>query len=301
MKGEKYEIVIVGGSYAGMSAALALGRSQRKVLVVDGMNPCNKPTAHSHNFLTQDGSPPSKIASIARKQVLEYPSVEWLDDNVYDIMGESDDFEVSMDRNGTVLGKRIILATGLKDLLPNIPGFSECWGKTIIHCPYCHGYEFSDQKTGILVPGDQALEMVKLINNWTKDLTLFLNGTDDLNSDHQELIRSKSIRIVENEIKEVIHHEGKLQHLIMNDGSEESLVALYSRVPTEQKLTFLKNLGCEITESNHIEVDMFGKTTIDCVYAVGDCAHPMRSVAAAVYTGNISGAMLNKELIEEDF
>lgn len=298
---EKYDVVIIGGSYAGLSAAMALGRSRRNTLIIDAGDPCNKSTPHSHNFLTQDGATPTEISGIGKEQTLSYPTIQWHQGSTYDIMGEKDAFEVALEGGKTVLGRRVILAGGLRDVLPDIPGFKECWGKTIIHCPYCHGYEFSDQKTGILAPADQALEMMKLIGNWTEDLKLFLIGPKGIDGDELDTILDKGVKLVNMPILEVVHTKGELSHLIMDDHSHEPMSALYARLPIEQKISFLKTTGCATLDSGHIEVDMFGKTTVDGIYAVGDCAHPLRSVATAVYSGNVAGAMLNKELIEEDF
>lgn len=298
---KSFDIIIVGGSYAGLSAAMALGRSRRNVLIVDAGDPCNKTTPHSHNFLTQDGTPPKEIAEKGIDQVLKYPTVQIVSNTVSHIKTvKNSGFEVHFGAD-KIKCRRIILATGIKDILPAIPGFSDCWGKTIIHCPYCHGYEFSDQKTGILVEGEIALEMVKLINHWTHDLTLFTNGSRGLSKENREVILKKGVRIVDDPIQEVVHRKGILRELVFEGNQRESLEALYARVPFEQKSSLVKGLGCEVTETGHVKVDMFGKTTVEGIYAIGDCAHPMRSVATAVYTGNIAGAMLNKELIEEDF
>ena len=298
---EKYDVVIIGGSYAGMSAAMALGRSRRKTLVVDAGDPCNKSTPDSHNFLTQDGVAPLKISTIGKEQVLAYPTVHWYHGGAYDLMGEKDAFEIAIDGRETVLSRRVILAGGIKDMLPGIPGFKECWGKTIIHCPYCHGYEFIDQKTGILVAPKQAFEMVKLISNWTNDLKLFLIGNEPLEAAHLDAILDHGVQVFSPPIVKAVHDEGTIKHVILEDGSTEHLDALYAKLPFEQKVSFIKTTGCTIQDSGHIEADMFGKTSVEGIYAVGDCAHLMRSVATAVYTGNIAGAMLNKELIDEDF
>ncbi len=298
---DSYDVVIIGGSYAGMSAAMALGRSRRDVLVIDGGEPCNKSTPHSHNFLTQDGVAPAEISKVARDQILKYPSVRWHHGNCYDLMGEEGSFEVSIDGGKTVVGRRVVLATGLRDIVPDIPGFKECWGKTIVHCPYCHGYELSDRKTGILVPANQAVELAKLISNWTNELQLFLIGNESLVTEDVDLILDKGIDIVNKSVCQVAHEHGTISHLIMEDDSQEKIDVLYARLDTEQRVSFVKTMGCAISDSGHIGVDMFGKTTVNGIYAVGDCAQPMRSVATAVYTGNIAGAMINKELIEEDF
>lgn len=296
----KYDVIIIGGSYAGLSAAMALGRSRRNVLIIDAGDPCNSSTPYSHNFLTQDGVAPAKIAAIAKDQVLNYPTVHWHYGHAHHIKVEKGSIKVALDGGGREECHRVILATGLKDLLPEIPGFRECWGKTIIHCPYCHGYEFKDQETGILAPADDALEMVKLISNWTGHLKLFLAGEVGL-EEEQKSIQQKGVQVMSQPIVEVVHEQGVLVTLIMEDGSQQAMRALYARLPTEQKAAFVEDLSLAQVPSGLIQVDMFGKTSIEGIYAVGDCAHPMRSVATAVYTGNIAGAMINKELIEEDY
>ncbi|MEM8566127.1 MAG: NAD(P)/FAD-dependent oxidoreductase [Bacteroidota bacterium] len=296
-----YDVIIIGGSYSGMSAAMALGRSRRNTLVIDAGDPCNKSTPYSHNFLTQDGVAPSEISTIAKDQVLSYPTIHWHHGSASDIMDKKGTFEVILNGGKTVVGRRLILASGLKDQIPEIPGFEACWGKTIIHCPYCHGYEFRDQKTGILAQADQALEMVKLISNWTDQLRLFLTGSKRLDNEQSLAILDKGIQIVNQPILEVVHNKGILEHLIMSKNTIEPIKVLYAKLPTEQKIPWIQTIGCIQSETGHIQVDMFGKTTVEGIYAVGDCAHPMRSVATAVYTGNIAGAMINKEFIEEDF
>ncbi|MEO9476517.1 MAG: NAD(P)/FAD-dependent oxidoreductase, partial [Cyclobacteriaceae bacterium] len=259
---ETYDVIIIGGSYAGLSSGLALGRSRRKTLIIDAGDPCNKLTPHSHNFLTQDGVPPAKIASIAKEQVLAYPTVSWHSDFVDNLKITDGLLQVTTADKSTFIGRKLIIATGLKDMLPEIPGFKECWGKTIIHCPYCHGYEYRDEKTGIVASGEQAMEIVRLIDHWTKDLTLYLNGENDLTDDHRKLIANNKVRIVDTKIQEAVHKDGKLQYLIMEDGSRADLVALYARVPTQQKLRGVEEFGCDLTEMGLIKVDMFGRTTV---------------------------------------
>lgn len=297
----EFEVVILGGSYAGLSAALALGRSKRKVLIVDSGKPCNISTPYSHNFLTQDGVEPQVIASQAKDQVLKYPTVSWMDGLAIELSKADKLFEISTLDHWKVLARRVIFATGLKDLLPEIPGFADCWGKTIIHCPYCHGYEVRGRKTGIMIRGAEALEMVRLIQHWAGDLTLFLNGDETLSEEDRRLMIEKDVNIVDQPIRKVIHDHGTIRSLELEDGKSVSIDALYARVATAQKSSLPEQSGCKLTESDHVEVDMFGKTTVEGIYAVGDCAHPMRSVATAVYSGNMAGAMLNKEMIEEDF
>lgn len=145
---KKYEVIIIGGSYAGLSAAMSLGRALRNVLIIDSSDACNKQTPHSHNFITQDGNKPAEISEKAKKQVLNYSTIEFLNDFVVSI--EKKENFIIKSSNEIFEAEYLILATGVKDIMPNIPGFSECWGISVIHCPYCHGYEVKEQKTGFI-------------------------------------------------------------------------------------------------------------------------------------------------------
>src|SRR5690606_37550650 len=159
-----YDVIIVGGSYAGLSAAMALGRSLRKVLVIDSGFPCNRQTPHSHNFITQDGETPFAISQKAREQVMRYPTVRFLDDLALGAAKTATGFTVSTKSGDTFLSRKLITATGIADQLPEIKGFAACWGISVIHCPYCHGYEFRNQRTGILANGDRAFHLASLVS-----------------------------------------------------------------------------------------------------------------------------------------
>ncbi|MDO7742673.1 MAG: NAD(P)/FAD-dependent oxidoreductase, partial [Pedobacter sp.] len=159
----KFDVVIIGGSYAGLSAAMALGRALRNVLVIDSGKPCNAQTPHSHNFITQDGETPAAIAAKAKEQVMQYPSVQFLNDIAVAVSGENSNFSVSTSAGLNIHAKKILFATGVKDIMPAIEGFAACWGISVIHCPYCYGYEYKSQPTGILMNGDMAIDMAELI------------------------------------------------------------------------------------------------------------------------------------------
>ncbi|MCU0337011.1 MAG: NAD(P)/FAD-dependent oxidoreductase, partial [Sediminibacterium sp.] len=176
MTDKKIDVIIIGGSYAGLSAGMALGRALRNVLIIDSGKPCNIQTPHSHNFLTQDGKTPKEIANLAKRQVEEYKTVKFFDGLAIKGKKIENGFEIEAENGNIFSAKKLIFATGVKDIMPKIKGFSECWGISIIHCPYCHGYEYSKDKTGVLANGETAFEIGKLISNWTKDLTIFTNG-----------------------------------------------------------------------------------------------------------------------------
>jgi len=301
METNDFEVIIIGGSYSGLSAAMALGRSLRKVLVIDAGNPCNKQTPHSHNFLTQDGKTPAEISAIARKQVEQYKSIAFFSGYAVEGKKTKKGFEINTESGDSFTSKKLIFATGIKDIMPDIPGFTECWGISVIHCPYCHGYEVRNEKTGIISNGDFAMEYTKLINNWTKDLTLFTNGKSTLNKEQTDKITSKGIHIIESKIDRIEHINGNLTGLIMVDGTTVPLTALYSKVDFVQHSEIPSSLGCEFTDHGFIEADHFQKTAVPGVFSCGDNTSMFRAVSHAVASGTMAGAICNKELIDETF
>lgn len=185
--------------------------------------------------------------------------------------------------------------------MPSVIGFSECWGISILHCPYCHGYEVKNEITGILGNGEYGFEFSKLISNWTKKLTLFTNGTSTLTDEQKMLLEEHSIEIVEKEIKELEHQNGKLKNIIFKDTSKQMVRAIYTKLPFEQNCTVAEQLGCELTEDGYIKIDASQKTTVKDVFACGDNATRMRTVANATAMGTFMGITVNKELIDERF
>ncbi len=295
------DVLIIGGSYAGLSAAMALGRALRNVLIIDSGKPCNQQTPHSHNFITHDGEKPAVIATKAKEQVLQYSTVKFHQDLVVSAVKINQGFVVTTQSGEEFNTRKLIFATGVKDEMPDIKGFANCWGISIIHCPYCHGYEVKNTKTGILANGDKAMHYAQLISNWTKDLTIFTNGKAEFSEEQLEKLKQHNIPVIEKQIDEIRHENGQLKELVFSDKSSESLVAIYSSPNTTQHSDIPENLGCNINEMGLLEVNMFQKTTQEGVYACGDNTSPLRAVSYAVATGTIAGASCNNDLIEEDF
>lgn len=295
------EVIILGGSYAGLSAAMALGRSLRNVLIIDNGLPCNRQTPHSHNFLTQDGEKPAEIARKAKEQVLAYSTVHWLEDTA--VKGEKTQhgFLITTASGKSFTAKKLVVATGVKDNLPDIKGLAACWGISVVHCPYCHGYEFRNQKTGILANGDKAIHLASLVKNLTDDLTILTSGKADFSPEQQAKLEKHNIKVVELEIVEIEHDGGVLKNLLLIDGSKAGFDAVYAAVPFEQHSHIPAALGCELTEHHHIQIDHLQRTSVPGVYACGDNSSGMRSVANAVSSGNLTGGMVNKELTDESF
>ena len=294
-----YEVIIVGGSYAGLSAAMALGRSLRNVLIIDSGRPCNAQTPHSHNFITQDGIAPKLIAENAMKQVLAYKTVTFLSDIVTTADKEKEHFKVQTKNNKTFACKKILFTTGVKDVMPQIQGFPQCWGISVLHCPYCHGYEVRNEKTGILANGETAFDLCKLIQHWTDDLTLFTNGKPDLSVEQKAVIEKLNIKVIEKEISELEHSNGVLDRIAFTDGSKFPLKAIFSRTAFEQHCNVPFALGCALSDEGYIDVDFFQKTSVDGIFAAGDNTTRMRTVSLAVAAGTKAGASINMELINE--
>ncbi len=296
---QAFDVVVIGGSHAGLAAGMTLGRALKRVLILDSGNPCNKQTPFSHNFLTQDGRPPAELLRIARDQVLAYPTVQFASGTVTAADGRDSDFTVTTAEGGRYRSRKLLFARGVKDILPGIEGFAPCWGISVIHCPYCHGYEYRGQATGILMNGDPAVEFSAFIGNWTDQLTLFTDGAATFSPEGRQQITRRNVRIVEQKITGLEHENGHLRRMVLADGSRYPVAALYARPPLEQHCKLPAQLGCALTEGGYIQVDDFKKTTVAGIYAAGDNATMMRSVAGAVAGGMMAGAMLNHEMIRE--
>ena len=298
---KQFDVIIIGGSYSGLAAAMALGRALRKVLIIDSGKPCNASTPHSHNFLTQDGKTPSEIATLAKQQVQKYSSIAFFNDLATHGIKTKNGFEIMVASGETFYADKLIFATGIKDIMANIDGFAACWGISVLHCPYCHGYEVRNEKTGILGNGENGFELSKLISNWTNDLTLFTNGTSTFTEEQRQKLQQHHIKISEQEIERLEHSNGYIQHVTFKDGTKHFVQAIYAPAPFEQHCKIPGTMGCELIDEGYIKIDAFHKTTVDGIFACGDNVTRVRTVANAVAMGTTTGIMVNKEIILERF
>ncbi len=301
MEQKSFEVIIIGGSYSGLSAAMSLGRSLRQVLVIDSGLPCNRQTPHSHNFITQDGEKPAVISAKAKLQVDIYKTVQFCNGLAVKALKTEKGFEIETESGEIFTARKVLFATGVRDLLPEIKGFSDCWGISVLHCPYCHGYEVKNEKTAIIANGEMGYEFAKLISNWTKDLRLCTNGKSELTSEQTEILKNNGVLILEEEIDSFEHNKGYVSNIVFKNGEKVEVKAVYARVPFEQHCKLPQDLGCEINEQGYLKVDFMQKTTVTGIFGSGDSTTQMRSVALAVSSGSFAGAVINKELIDEDF
>lgn len=296
-----FDVIIIGGSYAGLAAAMALGRALKKVLVIDSQLPCNRQTPHSHNFLTQDGSTPAEIAALAKSQVEKYDSIQFFNGLAIKGSRSLSGFAIETSTGELFEAKKLIFATGIKDILPEIEGAAECWGISMLHCPYCHGYEVKNQPTGILGNGAFGFEFSMLISNWTQDLSLFTNGKSSLTDEQHKMLEKHHIQIIETELERIEHTNGYMHQLCFKNASHIPVKVIYTKPDFVQHCDIPVSLGCELTQEGYLKTDPLQKTTVEGIYACGDNATRMRTVANAVAMGTTAGMMLNKELVLEAF
>jgi len=304
-KEKHYDVIIIGGSYAGLSAAMALGRARRSVLIIDSGKPCNRQTPHAHNLITHDGEQPADIAAKAKEQVLAYPTVRFVQGYATNASGVKGDFSVQTQAGTAYTAARLLLATGVRDIPLPIDGFAECWGISVLHCPYCHGYEVGDTALGIIANGDLAFEFSRLIFQWSHDLTLFTNGASALSAEQAMQLGRQGICIVDKEIAAIVHTDGYMRHLAFKDGSTHALKAVFARAGLEQNSDIAHQLRCALQTDSPtpwlLQVDTMGKTSVPGVYAAGDNCMMMRSLANAMASGMMAGAMINHDLVVEQF
>ena len=298
---KNFDVIIIGGSYAGLSSAMALGRSLRNVLIIDNGKPCNIQTPHSHNFLTQDGKTPKEISTSAKKEVEKYETIKFYNGLATSGVKIENGFEITTNTNDKFTAKKLIFATGIKDTIPDIKGFAECWGISIIHCPYCHGYEHRNQNTGIIANGQKAFHLASMVNKLKKNVTILTNGKADFTTEQLEKLNKHDIKIIEMKISEIDHKDGKLKNLIFKDGSKVSFDVAYASIPFTQHSDIPVSLGCELTEQGYLKIVAFQKTNVPNIYVCGDNSNMLRSVANAVSSGNTAGAVANGELVQEQF
>lgn len=296
-----FDVIIVGGSYAGLAAGLTLGRALRHVLIIDSGDPCNKQTPYSHNLLTHDGDTPAAIAALAREQVKQYPTVQFCTDMVTDASRFDNGFKVTTWSGAELTADKLLFATGIKDKLPAIEGLKDCWGISVLHCPYCHGYEVRNKPTAILSKGEHALELVKLLSNWTNELIVLTNEQEALPEEHEALLRQRGVKAINTAISGLQHKQGQLEKIVFADNSELAVEVLYAPSPFEQATRLPEKLGCHLTEEGYLQVDAGQQTTVAGVYASGDNTTRTRTLANAISQGTTAAIAINKQLIEERF
>ena len=292
-----FDVVIVGGGPAGLSAALNLGRSRKRVLLCDAGPRRNAAAEQIHGFVTRDGTPPDEFRRIGRQQLEPYASVEARDVGVEAIRGERGAFEVRL-ATGPVEARRILLCTGMVDELPDIDGFRELWGHSIFQCPYCHGWEVQDRRFGFLAPGVEALDFALFLRNWTRDVVLLTDGRFAVPPEAQERLAGAGVGIEERRITRLSGSAGRLELVELAGGSPLPLDILFAR-PPQRQVPLVQSLGLELDEGGYLRLDEQRQTSIPGIYAGGDLVTSAQSATLAAASGVQAAAMLNHGLTLE--
>ncbi len=296
-----YDVIIIGGSYAGLSAALQLGRARRRVLVIDEGLRRNRFASHSHGFITQDGVDPAVIAATARSQVAQYPTVQWLSgraDAARRISQEGDKaaalFEV-MVAETRILSKTLILAVGVRDILPGIEGLAERWGKSVFHCPYCHGYELNQGQIGVIAGSELSMHHALMLPDWGPT-TLLLNDAFEPSEDQLAALAARGVTLERSAVQALKGHAD----VQLANGQTLSFAGLFALAPFEIAATIPNQLGLDLEPGSLgsiIKTDAMKETSISGVFACGDAARAMASVALAVADGNLAGVSAHRSLM----
>ena len=296
MDNGRYDVVIVGGGAAGLSAALVLGRSRRRVAIIDSGDPRNAPAAHMHGFLSRDGMPPAALLEEGRKEAAAY-GVEIITGTVVSV---EPGFTITLAGGEALTSRRLLIASGATDELPSIPGVRERWGKDFLHCPYCHGWEVRDQPLGLIGTSADSVEHAQLIRQWTDDLILFTH-TYDLPDQQRAQLEARGIRVVDGEVRGLVVEDDRLRGVVLGDGRTVERTALFTRAEIRPRLgNLLENLQCETDESGFIRVDNTGRTSVAGIWAAGNVANPRAQVITAAGEGSAAAISINADLVDED-
>lgn len=290
-----HDVIVIGGSYAGMAATLQLVRARRSVLVIDSGKPRNRFASHSHGFLGQEGAPPGEIAANARRQLEPYPTLTWLDGQVEAVSGQVDGFTITTTDGELYRGRRILLACGVVDQLPAIAGLAERWGKAIFHCPYCHGYEIGQGHIGIIGTGPMSVHQAELLTDWG-DVTLLANEAVELGRDAISILEHRGVTIETAPIDKLEGHAD----VAMVDGRRLHFAGLFTATRTVPSGSLVKATGCALEETPlgmQLRTDAENKTSVPGIFACGDVARAPHSVSLAVGNGAMAGAQVHRSLL----
>jgi thioredoxin reductase len=290
-----HDVIVVGGGYAGMAAALQLLRARRTVLVIDAGQRRNRFASHSYGFLGQDGVDPAEIAAIARRQLEAYPTLTWAAAAVVAASGSKDDFGVTMENGDVHTARRLLFATGVSDQLPAVPGLAERWGRTVFHCPYCHGYELDRGRIGVIAAGPTSVHQAQLLPEWG-EVTFLTNDSVSLEPETRRDLVQRGVAIEETFVERI---EGEAD-VLLADGRRLSFAGLFITTRCVPATKVAEQMGCALVETPMnvlIHTNEANETTIPGVYACGDVARTPYGVSPAVADGTWAGVRLHRSLV----
>ncbi|MFI5952434.1 FAD-dependent oxidoreductase [Cryptosporangium sp. NPDC051539] len=300
----QYDVIVIGGGAAGLSGALTLGRARRSVLVVDAGRPRNAPADGVHAFLTRDGLPPARLAAIGRAEVESYGGTV-VSGTVTDARPDGDGFTVRLADGTTLRAARLLVATGVTDEIPPVPGLAARWGKDLLHCPFCHGHEVRDRAIGVLSTGPFAVEQALLWRNWSERITLFLHTGPEPTDEQFEQLAARGVAVVDGEVTGVRVTGDRMTGVELGGARVAGVDAVVTATTMHVRLDGCENLGLEVADllrdgtriGTYVPADPTGKTAVPGVWVAGNVTAPALQVINAAAAGNLAGAMLTFDLV----
>ena len=293
-----WDCIIVGAGPAGLNAALVLGRARRRVVVLDNAQPRNYATHEMHGVLGHDGLDPADLRARGRAELARY-GVEVVTAEVQEAEALDDTVRVTSSR-GADLTRTVLLATGMLDEVPDIPGFAEVWGTSAHTCPYCDGFEHRDERLAVLAAGGRGEHLAVLLRQWSDDVVLLSNGPHDLAADQLARVQARGVGVIDTPVVGLDSENGRLRHIRLADGQTLDRDALFFYVGWRLRNDVARTLGCELRDDGSIAVDANQATTVDRVYAAGNCSEPRALVPAAAGSGTTAAVAINARLCFED-
>ncbi|MFD1678021.1 NAD(P)/FAD-dependent oxidoreductase [Alicyclobacillus fodiniaquatilis] len=298
------DVIVIGGGPAGLSAALVLGRARRSVAVIDEGKPRNRVTHESHGFLTRDSISPNDFHQIAKEQILKYPSVSFESDVVSSVSGSDEKFSVAMESGRIIYSRKILFATGMKDVLPDIKGLTEVYGRSAFVCPFCDGWELRDRHISVIGTNKMGLHLVKMVSGWTKHITFLTNGSQFLATEDLIDLERHHVETCQDSIKQIDSIEGMVQRIIFKSDTTIDCEGIFFVPKLVQATPIPASLGCKMTDDNPfstISTDPLGRTNVVGVYSAGDAATQSHQLIQAASSGAMAAAAIQLDLLDTEW
>jgi thioredoxin reductase len=295
-----YDVVIAGGGPAGLSAALVLGRCRRRVLLCDNGHPRNEAAATLHGYLTRDGIPPAEFLRLGRQELEQYETVEVRDVTITAVECVSGAFVTTLDGGEQVQSRKLLIATGVRDDVPEIDGFHELYGRSVFHCPYCDGYEVRDQPLAVYGRGERGYGLALELTAWSRDLVLVTDGPPEIDEKQHERLTRNGVSVRKDRVVRVEGADGILQRIVFAQGEPLDRRAIFFTTGQSQQSALAVSLGCSFNDKGTVRTGKYESTHLRGLFVAGDASRAVQWVVVAASEGAEAAFAINSDLIKED-